>query len=92
MELALTGQINHQCPSMAINISCNIHEYPNIFSGRPSTGRMHQIRVHLQWLGHPIIDDPIYNHEAWGPGKGQGGVSEEIALKVCDGRQFSSLA
>ncbi len=26
---------------------------------------MHQIRVHLQWLGHPIVNDPIYNHPAW---------------------------
>ncbi|CAH3139265.1 unnamed protein product, partial [Porites lobata] len=39
----------------------------------PYTGRMHQIRVHLQWLGYPIINDPIYNHTAWGPHRGRGG-------------------
>ena len=27
---------------------------------KPLTGRMHQIRVHLKYLGHPIIGDQIY--------------------------------
>ncbi|XP_059704742.1 pseudouridylate synthase RPUSD2 [Haemorhous mexicanus] len=39
----------------------------------PRTGRTHQIRVHLQFLGHPIVNDPIYNMEAWGPHRGKGG-------------------
>ena len=40
---------------------------------RPHTGRMHQIRVHLQYLGYPIINDPLYNHRVFGPEKGKGG-------------------
>lgn len=52
------------------------------FVGVPYTGRMHQIRVHLQWLGYPIINDPIYNHTAWGPHRGRGGVSVELVKKV----------
>jgi 23S rRNA pseudouridine1911/1915/1917 synthase len=24
------------------------------------TGRTHQIRVHLQWLKHPVVSDPVY--------------------------------
>ncbi|XP_032220249.2 pseudouridylate synthase RPUSD2 [Nematostella vectensis] len=48
----------------------------------PYTGRMHQIRVHLQWLGYPIIDDPIYNHPAWGTKRGRGGVTDDQALEV----------
>ncbi|KAI8866191.1 pseudouridine synthase, partial [Ramicandelaber brevisporus] len=28
----------------------------------PLTGRTHQIRVHLQFLGHPIANDPLYAH------------------------------
>ncbi|BFZ54476.1 DRAP deaminase [Savitreella phatthalungensis] len=37
----------------------------------PKTGRTHQIRVHLQWLGHPIANDPIYaNRNVWGDDPG----------------------
>ncbi|KAG5896707.1 hypothetical protein JTB14_014584 [Gonioctena quinquepunctata] len=40
---------------------------------KPKTGRMHQIRVHLQYLGHPVVNDPLYNHDVFGPLKGKGG-------------------
>ncbi|KAM4013447.1 pseudouridylate synthase RPUSD2 [Anomaloglossus baeobatrachus] len=39
----------------------------------PYTGRTHQIRVHLQYLGYPIVNDQIYNTEAWGPNRGKKG-------------------
>lgn len=42
---------------------------------KPQTGRTHQLRVHLQWLGYPIANDPLYSQEEiWGPGCGKGGV------------------
>lgn len=30
----------------------------------PLTGRRHQIRVHLAWVGHPILGDPLFDRAA----------------------------
>lgn len=30
----------------------------------PQTGRSHQLRVHMQALGHPILGDPIYSEDS----------------------------
>ena len=27
---------------------------------KPTTGRTHQLRVHMKYLGHPIVGDPVY--------------------------------
>ncbi|KAF5357738.1 hypothetical protein D9757_011955 [Collybiopsis confluens] len=42
---------------------------------KPFTGRSHQLRVHLQYLGHPISNDPVYgNPKIWGDEIGKGGI------------------
>lgn len=33
----------------------------SLVSCKPITGRTHQIRIHLHWLGYPIVNDPNYN-------------------------------
>lgn len=44
----------------------------SIITCKPLTGRQHQIRVHLQYLGYPIANDPIYsNPHIWGPNLGK---------------------
>ncbi|KAL4878837.1 hypothetical protein BJY04DRAFT_208969 [Aspergillus karnatakaensis] len=50
----------------------NENEGYSIVHCLPLTGRTHQIRVHLQFLGHPISNDPIYsNRRVFGPSLGK---------------------
>ncbi|TPX60567.1 hypothetical protein PhCBS80983_g01687 [Powellomyces hirtus] len=51
---------------------------------KPYSGRTHQIRVHLQYLGHPIANDPIYGCDIWGPDMGKGGVGKAEIAKVLE--------
>ena len=44
----------------------------------PLTGRTHQIRVHLSYIGHPIIADEIYGSK----------YSAKLAKKIGLKRQF----
>jgi len=69
-------------PCRSVFTRINYNGKSSVVKCVPYTGRMHQIRVHLQWLGYPIINDPIYNHESWGPQRGRGGVTDELVHQV----------
>jgi 23S rRNA pseudouridine1911/1915/1917 synthase len=45
-----------------------------LVSCMPRTGRQHQIRVHLEAIGHPVVGDKLYGHD------------EELFQKSLDGR------
>lgn len=52
---------------------------------RPFTGRTHQLRVHLQYLGHPIANDPLYaNRRVWGDdlAAGRQKTDEEVSERL----------
>ncbi len=34
----------------------------SLVEAEPYTGRTHQIRVHLSWMGHPVVGDTDYGH------------------------------
>lgn len=53
----------------------------------PLTGRTHQLRVHLQFLGHPITNDPIYcNQKVFGlslaAGDASGTADDDIMTRL----------
>jgi len=49
---------------------------------RPVTGRSHQLRVHMEYLGHPILGDPLYGTEASRSGLSRLGLhASELALR-----------
>lgn len=53
---------SNQRPATPPLVSSEEDEGYSIVHCFPLTGRTHQIRVHLQFLGHPITNDPIYSN------------------------------
>ena len=54
--------INHEIGRQAITDWTVLERAPDHTRVRlhPLTGRSHQLRLHLQWLGHPILGDNLY--------------------------------
>lgn len=49
-----------------------------LVEARPTTGRTHQIRVHLAAAGHPVMGDPLYGQDAAAASKGR----QRLALRA----------
>ncbi len=49
---------------------------------KPKTGRTHQIRVHCQWMGCPVVGDHVY-------GKSGGGKADDDATLMLHSRAIS---
>lgn len=43
------------------------HNGKSLVELKPTTGRTHQLRVHLKYLGTPILGDPVYGEEKSAP-------------------------
>ncbi|XP_061405929.1 pseudouridylate synthase RPUSD2-like [Lethenteron reissneri] len=56
----------------------------SLLSCVPVTGRSHQLRVHLQSLGFPILLDPLYGSPAWASGAPLVDVLRRIADETCE--------
>ena len=61
-----------------LKLAWKIKEGFSIVQCLPLTGRTHQLRVHLQYLGHPISNDPIYcNRRVFGPNLAAGDAASD---------------
>jgi len=49
---------------------------------RPTTGRTHQIRLHLQHVGHPIANDPNYGGDMWYANQGGKEACQEAQARL----------
>ncbi|NBV42178.1 RluA family pseudouridine synthase, partial [bacterium] len=50
----------------ALSVAKTVHRYGSstLVEVSPKTGRTHQIRVHMEFVGHPVVGDPLYGKES----------------------------
>ena len=67
----------------------NHHQKYSLLELRPTTGRTHQLRVHLAHIGTPILGDPIYGNTP-APRMFLHASELEITIPTSDRRTFTS--
>ncbi|KAK0549049.1 hypothetical protein OC845_003309 [Tilletia horrida] len=61
----LVHPLGKECQTIFKRLSYDSETDTSVLHCRPITGRTHQIRVHVQYLGYPIPNDPLYAHPIW---------------------------
>lgn len=61
-KMARTHYLQLDCVPLA-------HAYVSMVRCQLETGRTHQIRVHMESIGHPLLGDPVYTRVGRGVGK-----------------------
>ena len=59
-------KLNGQQAVTAYRVLCSAGDV-SLIEARPKTGRLHQVRVHLAALGHPVLGDSLYAGGIRGP-------------------------
>ncbi|OFZ55685.1 MAG: hypothetical protein A2428_13390 [Bdellovibrionales bacterium RIFOXYC1_FULL_54_43] len=67
-------------PSLTVFRRLETHGAFSLVECHPKTGRQHQIRIHLETAGHPIVGDKLY------------GLSEDEALRFFERKHLSPEA
>lgn len=61
-KMAVTASGKHAITHFSVEDRCNATTYLDV---EIETGRTHQIRVHLAFIGHPVVSDPLYANRSW---------------------------